>query len=116
WAGAGALIGLAGLLSRWVCWHLARDPGLRPLLLRRYGSWRLYHQLGLVAFFSLAVYAGGWGWAVQQFCLGPRPVLVGGELLLLAPFLTALILSWAWFYDAERAFHLALAPDPEHFP
>jgi Zn-dependent protease with chaperone function len=35
-----------------------------------------------------------------------KPVLLpGAELLLLAPFLTALILSWFFYYDADRALH-----------
>lgn len=35
-----------------------------------------------------------------------RPALVpGAELLLLAPFLAGLLLSWACFYDADRALH-----------
>jgi Zn-dependent protease with chaperone function len=111
WAGVAAVVGTAFLLARRLSGQLHREPGRRHALLRRYAAWRVYHQVGLYAVYSLTLYAGGWGWAVEQFCGPAAPWRVGTELFLLAPFLTAMILSWACFYDVERAFHQATAGD-----
>jgi Zn-dependent protease with chaperone function len=86
-------------------------PGRRDAILQRYSAWRLYHLLGLCLVYALAVYGLGWGWTVERTlqmapARGGDPVLApGAELLILAPFLLTLILSWACFYDAERAIH-----------
>jgi Zn-dependent protease with chaperone function len=83
----------------------------RETILRRYGAWRFYHLLSLCLLYGLAVYGLGWGWAVEHGvpfapAQGGEPGLApGAELLLLAPFLVSLMLSWACFYDAERAIH-----------
>jgi Zn-dependent protease with chaperone function len=99
--------------------QLLRHPGSRDDVLRRYGAWRLYHLLGLCLMYGLAVYGLGWGWAVEHGAHlwrapGAEPGLApGAELLLLAPFLVSLVLSWACFYDAERAINLTgPAADP----
>jgi Zn-dependent protease with chaperone function len=113
WAGAAAVVGTAALLGRWLSRRLYQAPGRRHALLRRYGTYRVYHQVSLFTVYSLTLYAGGWGWAVEQFCASAAPWRVATELFLLAPFLTALILSWACFYDVERAFHRAGACDDE---
>src|SRR5439155_21792991 len=47
----------------------------------------------------------GWGRAVQSFGDCHEGLSAGAELLLLAPFLTMLIVSWALFYDAEKTLH-----------
>src|SRR5262249_39725925 len=53
------------------------------------------------------LYGFGWGWAVQSEAVHGRgaEMLPGAELFILAPFLVGLVLSWAAFYDAERALH-----------
>lgn len=104
----------AGFLARWSRWRLLRRPEHRDILLHRYASLRLLHVFLLFAVFGLTV-AYGWGWTVQQLCsVGPadlpfgpdgRRLLPGAELLLIAPFLLALILSWACFYDVEQFIH-----------
>src|SRR5215469_11740510 len=60
WAGTLALAGAAGLLARRFCRQLARDPGQRPAVLRRYNSWRTYHLFGLLTFYLLSLYLLGW--------------------------------------------------------
>ncbi|MFO0841948.1 MAG: M48 family metallopeptidase [Gemmataceae bacterium] len=98
-----ALVGLhAFWVSRRVCWPLNRDPFRRDGLLASYERWRFLHQLLQFGLFGLALGVFGWGWAVRE--LGPLP---GVELLTLAPFLAGQILTWAFFYDADRAAHRA---------
>ncbi len=87
--------------------HLAR----REVVLRRYNSWRLYHTILLGGTYALTLAVAGWGWAVQVVCRVPRLgtdaliVCPGAEMLVLAPFLLGLVLSWLCLYDAERAIH-----------
>src|SRR5262249_59649856 len=104
-----AVVLAAALASHRTRRSLLSHPGRREAVLRRYGAWRMYHVFGLCGLFFLAVYCLGWGWTVQEAC---QMVRWGGqetimfpraELLILAPFVVALLLSWACFYDAERA-------------
>jgi Zn-dependent protease with chaperone function len=88
-----------------MCRCLAEDANQRESLLRFYGKWRTYHSLGLLGVHGLALYVFGWGWTVQQLTGGGPTVVAGADLLILLPFLTGLILSWFFFYDAERALH-----------
>jgi Zn-dependent protease with chaperone function len=128
-AGSTGLTGLtmtAGVLAAAsIAWRARRqlsgDPKQRERLLRAYGSWRLYHLLGLFLLYGATLYLFGWGWTVHQFCLPRDLELPAGslalvvELLTLAPFLLALVLSWTCFYDAERALHAAVSEDPKSF-
>ena len=107
------VMGLTVLAAAVASWRtrcrLMVDPGLRDNILRRYSSLRLYHLLGMFVSYGLALYFLGWGWAVQEMCnvtlLERNLILPGAELLLLAPLLAALVLSWAFFYGVERALH-----------
>jgi STE24 endopeptidase len=105
----GLAIGLIGLhaffLSRRVARPLALDPSQRDRLLPRYERGRFRHQLALLATYVLVLTLFGWGWAVRQFWGDARRP--GLELLTLAPFLLAQVLSWLFFYDADRAAHQA---------
>jgi Zn-dependent protease with chaperone function len=104
-------IGLVGLhafvVSRRVSRPLARDPSLRDTLVARYERWRFAHRVGLFAMYGLVLIALGWGWSVRQFWRWDGQPLPGTELLILAPFLTAQVLSWLFFYDADRAAYRA---------
>lgn len=97
---------------------LRRDPSRADRTIRRYRSLRLYHFIALLLFYGAALTLLGWALAVQH--LGPyrppnRPQLFpAAELLLLAPFLVSLLLSWACYYDVERALHRA-GPSAEPF-
>jgi Zn-dependent protease with chaperone function len=111
WLGVALEVALAAAQAQWVRWQVARDPGQREFLQHRYTSWRFYHLLSLFAVYGLALYVLGWGWVAQGApVLDATEILPGSALLVLAPFLTALVLSWACFYDADRALHVA-APD-----
>lgn len=114
-------VGAAAQIAWMVRRQLAEDPSRRSTLLRRYGTWRFYHLLGLFAAFAVCLYLLGWGWAVLEVChpgldearanrlpdSPAGPLTFFTELILLFPFLTALVLSWTVLYDAERALHAA---------
>jgi Zn-dependent protease with chaperone function len=83
-----------------------REPGRRELLLARHDRWRHLYNLGLYGLYILAVCGLGWGWAVRSWWRWDEDrFLPAPELALLAPFLISLILSWAAWYDADRALH-----------
>ncbi|HEV3257678.1 MAG TPA: M48 family metallopeptidase [Gemmataceae bacterium] len=118
WLGAVGLVAAAAVLARTTCRRLRRDPAQCEAVLRRYRAWRSYHWLAQLAFYAVALFILGWGWAVQS--LGPADasgkavMLPGGELLLLAPLVATLLLSWACFYDVDRTLH-ALVPAADGF-
>jgi STE24 endopeptidase len=113
WGSMAVLVVAAGLLALRASRNLHRDPDHRASLLRRYGKLRRYHGYALIAFFLAALYLGGWGWAVKE----TAHLVPGVELFILMPFLTALVLSWALFYNIEKAAHEAspLPCDAEPF-
>jgi Zn-dependent protease with chaperone function len=96
-------VGFAYVLSRRAQQLLHEGGTPREQVVRGYARGRLYHLLGLFFTYGLALYAFGYGWAVQSLWVWHARPLPGPELLLLAPFCVALLLSWACFYDAERA-------------
>jgi Zn-dependent protease with chaperone function len=114
WSGVILVVALAGHLASRVRRQLLADPSRRESILEIYSARRFYHLLCLFGFFGLALYIFGWGWTVRSF--GPRDaegqpqMFVGAELLILAPFLVSLILSWVLFYDADKALHAAIPP------
>jgi Zn-dependent protease with chaperone function len=106
WLGMAAAVGYAWLAGARVRRLLENSPGLREGILHRYERWRFYHLLGIFGLYILALCLAGWGWAVEQFWRHGELILPGAELVLLAPFLAALIFSWAGFYTADRACYL----------
>lgn len=105
WVGVAGMVGLAAMISWWVRHRMRFTPELRDDLLQRYAAWRIYYTIGLYALFGISLYLVGWGWAVQHL-LAPRSSLPpGSEVLILAPLLCNLLLSWLFFYDAETALH-----------
>ena len=94
----------AFIVARRVASALGHNPRSRDDILNRYDRARFVHQLLLFGCFTLALAVGGWGWSVNQVWraegFGVLPV---AELVVLAPFLVAMGLSWAIFYDAENA-------------
>jgi Zn-dependent protease with chaperone function len=123
----GAAILLVGAtafsMAQWTCRALRRFPDRHDRILQRYGSWRSYHSLGIVVVYGMALYGLGWGWAVQTLCSTAGPEETGGisqmvpgaELLILAPYFIALVLSWACFYSVEQAVHQSCRGLNEHF-
>ena len=98
WLGTLLEVGLAFVVARRVCRSLRTGAESRDRALKHYVRGRFAHLLGLFLTYGLALYAFGYGWALHALWHGP---LI--ELPLLAPFCAALVLSWACFYDAERA-------------
>jgi len=107
--GLGVLLvaGFARAIAAGATRRLTLNPGHRVRVLRRYGRLRTYHIFVLIAVYAVSLYVLGWGWTVQQFCGSGAQMLPGAEVLILAPFLAGLVLSWVAFYDAERALHYA---------
>jgi Zn-dependent protease with chaperone function len=106
WAGAALLVAAAGFLAARFCRHLETDPGHRSAVLRRYFSRRFYHALLLIVVYLASLYGLGWS-EIARGLAGHGESFPGVELIVLAPFLAALILSWAVFYQVERAAHRA---------
>jgi Zn-dependent protease with chaperone function len=118
WTAAGVTLVAwrARRVTRRLVRGLEHDPAARESLLRGYERGRFRTQLLLFAAYTLTLVVFGWGWALAQFWVGPpgrggdgvpRP---GAELLLLAPFVVAQLLCWAFFYDADRALHPPTEP------
>jgi Zn-dependent protease with chaperone function len=107
WGGILAWTTLAALVTQRIRWQLARQPARRDLSLRRYGFWRFYHAIGLFVLYGVCLFLLGWGAAVQSLVGTGASLFAGSEFLILAPFVAGLILSWFFFYDAERALHEA---------
>jgi Zn-dependent protease with chaperone function len=106
WSLIFAMVGFAWVLSRWTAGRLRRFPFQREGAIGVYGLARTYHMIGLFAGYTLGMVLGGWGWLVQTRLWGTGGNgLPGAELLLLAPLVVGMFLSWVFFYDAERALH-----------
>ena len=93
----------AGWLARRVRLALSPDYFVRESALARYDRGRARHQYLVFGLYVLALLVFGWGSAVGKLWSTPSRVLPFAELIVLAPFLVSLLLSWACFYDAERA-------------
>jgi Zn-dependent protease with chaperone function len=108
-AGVVLLIGMhAFWVSQRVTRPLSRDPSLRDRLLARYERGRFIHQMGQFGLYALALGVLGWGWGIRELWKWdngqPMP---GLELLRLLPFVAGQVLTWVFFYDADRAVHRA---------
>jgi STE24 endopeptidase len=106
------VITFAWLLARQTRRALERDPFERDTILQRYERRRLAHRLLVFGTYASSLFLLGWGRAAYVLWGGgdgqPWPAASstpwsGAELVLLAPFLMSLLLSWACFYDADRA-------------
>jgi STE24 endopeptidase len=104
------VLGAKGI-SIWLRWRLAWHPDQRLQWTHRFRVAKRVHYYGLFVVFGLVLYVFGWGWAVQSFLPGgaetPSYLSVGGEFLIITPFLVSLVLSWACFYEAEQAVALS---------
>jgi STE24 endopeptidase len=84
--------------------QLLAAPYNRDEILHGYARTRTRYVLCLMAAHGLALTVFGWGWSVRQLCGADQMSALpfGAELLIMAPFLVALVLSWAAFYPVER--------------
>src|SRR5262249_27612022 len=94
WTATAAWVGLASRLARRVRWQLAVSSGFRESIVERYASRRFYHAIGLYLVYGASLYGFGWGVFVQQLVGSGASLVPGGEVLVLAPFLVGLVLSW----------------------
>jgi STE24 endopeptidase len=124
----GVLIvtGYAWLLAWRARRALINDPSGRSAVLARYERGQWTHRLLVFAAYASSLLLLGWGraaywlWGAGQGHAWPQSggtPWSGAELVLLAPFLLSLLLSWACFYDADRTVHWTanriLGIDPE---
>jgi Zn-dependent protease with chaperone function len=111
----GAWIGLSAFLAKWTQRELAARPDARDRIARQFGWKRFYHTVGLYLVYSAALYGLGWGAFVQSLAADGTTLFPGAEILILAPFVIGLILSWVFFYDAERALFLIDAEGDQYW-
>jgi STE24 endopeptidase len=112
WSAMGLGVLSAAMASRNVRQILRKDPHQRNSAMSRYAAFRFVHFYILAGLYLTALYVFGWGWAAWNIAYVERwnLVLPGAELLVLAPFLLGLLLSWACYYDAERALYDSAHP------
>lgn len=79
-------------------------PVIRDEILFDYARSRTRNLFALIACHGMAITLFGWGWAVRQMFGANQPIdqPFGAELLLILPFVVALLSSWAVFYSAEK--------------
>ncbi len=104
WVAVALEVFVAALVAHWTKRELQTHDRPRDQVIKGYVRGRWYHTLGLFLSYGLALYVFGYGWAIHKLWSSNGIVLPGTELLLLAPFFASLILSWAFFHSAERAF------------
>jgi Zn-dependent protease with chaperone function len=94
-------------------------PPDRTTSARRYSRMRARHGLAIIGLYGLALFVFGWGWVVQSLltpgshrgeAIGKAgnaepsgTMYPGSELLILLPYVLMVLVSWALFYDADRA-------------
>jgi STE24 endopeptidase len=105
------------LLARWAANTVRAKPFRRSEVASIYV--RLRRRLGFIHMFALVVAIGGlgWGWTVWNTVTvetehGPR-LAPFAEILVPAPYLLAVALSWLAHYGAEREFHRVLTGEGE---
>jgi len=107
-------VAAAAVIVAYVRRRLLLDPQQRDDIVRRYSSLRFYHLIYLLGAYLVALYLLGWGWAVQTACNvnwhGGSILAPGAELVLLLPMFAGLVLSWLFFYGAERALYDTAPP------
>jgi STE24 endopeptidase len=84
--------------------RLVMIPDDRERALQIYHRGRTMELLALIATQFVALSLLGWGWTVRSWCGAdvPEKLPFGAELLLIAPFVIGLVLSWAAVYPAEQ--------------
>jgi STE24 endopeptidase len=114
WHGLVGTLATLGILLAYVFqitwrtrYRLRTRPEQRDRWLTAYGHARTRFVLLAMGLFVIALFGCGWGLSVRTVVRGwigtHRPLPPGIELLILAPLPLSLALSWAVFYDAERA-------------
>jgi STE24 endopeptidase len=114
WSERGSLLATVGatfavvLAAAWLAARTRRRlltaPADRERTVRIYHRGRTINLLVLIAVQFIALGLLGWGWTVRSWCGADAPenLPFGAELLLIAPFVIGLVLSWAAIYPAEQ--------------
>lgn len=117
WAGTGILVALTGLLTTWLRHVALTESHRRALVVRRFRQLRRLGPFAHIGWFLVALFFLGWGYTVREDWPVSGAAVPGVELLLLSPFVTGLMLSWALQFDVDRALHqTALFPDDGPWP
>lgn len=103
WMAVGMLISFAYLIAGRARHCVEKKLLSRSDIFRQYFRGRRIHFYALVAVYLCSLYLFGYGWGLYQVWSRNGHLLPGVDLLLLAPFIVALLLSWSGFYSAERA-------------
>ena len=108
-SGFGVLVLAMEFLNLLTRRALRRDPSKRSVIMRRYSRCKRWQLIGLVSFLFAALYLLGWGDAIQRAQeVFPAP---GLRIVLLLPFVIALMIGWLGQYDVDR-----LHADMVHYP
>lgn len=113
WSAMSLGVLLAALTAQNVRRVVRINPHRREEVARRYGAFRFCHFFILAGLYLMALYVFGWGWAAaRKLCYVQQSdlILPGAELVLLSPFVVALVLSWVCYYGAERALYDSAHP------
>lgn len=105
-AGVGAFVVLAGAISAAARIALGKTPYRRYEILKRFTRFRRWHFLGIASFFVASLYVLGWGWALESLFADAKVPFI--KPFALVPFLVAMILSWALYYDVDHDAHRLL--------
>jgi Zn-dependent protease with chaperone function len=103
WAAAGLFVATSALAARRARRQLTAGLLPRNSVARRYSAWKRRSFFALLAAYLAALCLVGWGWTARSLFVHDDIFVPGAELLLLAPLLAGLVLSWAFQYDADRA-------------
>jgi STE24 endopeptidase len=90
--------------ARWFTWKLRRWPSHRWQVVRDYNHWRLLHFGLLLGIYAVSRLCFGWGHVVRSDWQFENVVIID-KVLVLAPLLTTLVLSWLSFYRVELALY-----------
>src|SRR5438128_920349 len=90
--------------ARWLTRRLQRDPANRPQIARWYNRWRLIYLALNISIYSVMRLSFGWGNLVRANW-GLENCILIGDVLVLAPLLITLVLSWFSFYGLELALY-----------
>lgn len=101
---AGLLV-LAWLFRNDTVRKLQQHPEEYEPINKLYAMRRLLYFFANLAGFAFLMVVCGWGWTVRQTLTRDDVLLPGAEFVILLPYLTSLMGSWFFFYDAERALH-----------
>ena len=101
--GVSAALMLSGLLSAWLSRRAVRMFGREPIrgFVRRSHRLALAHRAAVVGLYAVQVYLLDWPWLVYDG-LGLRGVLLADDVVLLAPFVLMLAMSWGPSYRLEQ--------------